>query len=165
MRLGKVIIGIVAAAALVGVVRSQITFTSDVAGRQQVAANPRPPAAAPAPPASPRPDDVCNQGRAFAEELLSPHLRAPASAKYPLSTVKGAPLPKIAGLPPLYIVTGSVDSQNGFGAMIRETWSLYLSWNGGRLEPFRVDLGRERFTVRADFEKRVNAALEARGDK
>ena len=62
------------------------------------------------------------------------HLKAPSTAEFSGVAVK------TSGQPPLFTVTGAVDSQNSFGAMIRSRWSCAVRPDGHnwRLESISV---------------------------
>jgi len=51
------------------------------------------------------------------------------------------------------------------GDLVQAAWSVYLSWENGRLEPFRASLGREFYSVRPDFAAQVDAAVLLRDAK
>lgn len=61
-------------------------------------------------------------GRACQEKFIPARLKAPATAKF--SNVK------ILGADGGYVVSGSVDSQNAFGALVRATWSCTVHSSG-----------------------------------
>ena len=65
-------------------------------------------------------------GQQFAKNLCTPHLRAPSTAEWPWESVTATPLSDVTEKGKRYRrwrVTGAVDAQNAFGAMIRTEWS------------------------------------------
>lgn len=54
-------------------------------------------------------------------------LRAPSSAKFPYSTAPGASALHLGE--GVYRVRGFVDAQNGFGAMLRTSWTCEIAEN------------------------------------
>ena len=59
--------------------------------------------------------------RVCEEEFIPPRLKAPATAEYDL-TASGGPV--------TYTVSGTVDSENSFGAKIRSTWTCTVGSDG-----------------------------------
>lgn len=73
-----------------------------------------------------RPD--AGEARYQCEQWVKKRLKAPATAKF--SDVQ------ITGSDPSWTVTGAVDSENGFGAMLRSSWTCNIrldgeTWRGG----------------------------------
>lgn len=58
--------------------------------------------------------------RFVCEEWVKERLKAPATAEFTDGTVSGSP----SG----YTITGTVDSENGFGAMLRGDWSCEIRY-------------------------------------
>jgi hypothetical protein len=67
--------------------------------------------------------DVC-------QKFVSMRLRAPGSAKFPSLTADGVSAVDLGG--GRYSVSAYVDSQNGFGALLRMTFSCEVNWQSGR---------------------------------
>ena len=63
-----------------------------------------------------------------AESAVTTFLKSPASAKFPdyWNTDR---VVSMSGN--TYTINSIVDSQNGFGALIRTTWFIQMTWNGG----------------------------------
>lgn len=66
-------------------------------------------------------------------EHVKLRLKAPASAEFPF---KGAVTRAPGTHKPTFYVQAYVDSQNGFGAMLRNQWACQITYNGG--DPLRV---------------------------
>jgi hypothetical protein len=66
--------------------------------------------------------DVC-------QKFVSMRLRAPGSAKFPSLTADGVKATDLGD--GRYSVNGYVDSQNGFGALLRMTFACEVNWQGG----------------------------------
>lgn len=60
------------------------------------------------------------------QSYVKANLKSPASADFPLSDYKSWRLDTAN-----YVIKGYVDSQNGFGAMIRTNWRTEMVFNGG----------------------------------
>lgn len=73
----------------------------------------------------------------YAKELVTAHLKSPLTAKFPnyseCSYQKGED--------GVYMVVGYVDSQNSFGAMIRETWGCMIQEVGTKWQVIMVQIG------------------------
>ena len=73
----------------------------------------------------------------YAKELVTAHLKSPLTAKFPnyseCSYQKGED--------GVYMVVGYVDSQNSFGAMIRETWGCMIQEVGTKWQVVMVQIG------------------------
>lgn len=57
------------------------------------------------------------------KEFVKDRLKSPSSAEFDTSH---------SGTEPVYTVTGTVDSQNGFGAMVRNSFTCTVSHSGDR---------------------------------
>lgn len=70
-------------------------------------------------------DVVAEATRACQEQFILARLKAPATAKF-----SGAAVTKVtsSAVGDVYTISGSVDSQNGFGALIRSRWTCQLHW-------------------------------------
>lgn len=77
-------------------------------------------------------DDI--MAKVYAEECILKFLKAPSTAKFPWFTSKvfrTKPLPlSRGGEGPGWKVTGEVDSQNSFGAMLRSSWVVLMAYSG-----------------------------------
>lgn len=72
------------------------------------------------------------------QKYVKQQLKAPSTAKFP-GEVWQINEYKVYTMPDgIYGVTSWVDSQNGFGAMIRSQWLVRLKKNGDRWEPTKV---------------------------
>lgn len=67
--------------------------------------------------------DVC-------QKFVSQRLRAPGSAKFPSLTASGVTAVDLGG--GRYSVNAYVDSQNGFGALLRMTFACEVNWQSGQ---------------------------------
>lgn len=76
-------------------------------------------------------DPAAGAKRACTEEFVPAKLKAPATAKF--SDVEIASV-DTSSVGETYTVTGSVDSQNGFGALIRSEFTCITHLDGGRWE-------------------------------
>lgn len=74
---------------------------------------------------------------AFAKEMVSSHLKSPTTAKYPLYTQCSFQ----KGEDNVYMITGYVDSQNGFGATVREQWGCMIQEIGSKWKMVMVQIG------------------------
>lgn len=99
-------------------------------------------------------------------------LKSPSTAKYAVKSVEPAQVSS-AFVEPRYVVEGSVDSQNGFGAELRTGWKAVVHVDGVRPELLAVMVGDEDKGVfladaakryRPAMVKRVRQDLEARRD-
>lgn len=66
------------------------------------------------------------------QKFVADRLRAPATAKFPASSESGVTAgPAKDGVVGHYIVVAFVDSQNGFGALIRSPFACDVTWQSG----------------------------------
>lgn len=72
---------------------------------------------------------------AEAKLAVASRLRAPSTAKFPPEAHYSV---SQIGKQEVYSVRGEVDSQNGFGAMIRSLWTVSIEWGGK--EPIVTDV-------------------------
>jgi hypothetical protein len=63
----------------------------------------------------------------FAESLIESTLKSPSTAKF--SNTKAY---ELSNQKDVWAVNGFVDSQNGFGAMIRNSWEVQLDYRDGK---------------------------------
>lgn len=77
-----------------------------------------------------KPDDAADAKRACTEQFVPAKLKAPATAKF--SSMEIADVDE--SIVTTYTVTGSVDAQNGFGALVRSRWTCIVHRNGDRWE-------------------------------
>lgn len=63
----------------------------------------------------------------FAESLIEGSLKAPSTAKF-----SGVKAYELSDQKDVWVVNGYVDSQNGFGAMIRSSWEVQLDYRDGK---------------------------------
>ena len=93
-------------------------------------------------------------GREFAIKTVGPALRAPSTAKFPDDTVRAhrmTPYREGGAEYERWRVTGSVDAQNAFGAMIRSPWVVILISKDGQGFPAYVELDGDAVFGRAAF--------------
>ena|SRR3990167_4801531 len=91
------------------------------------------------------PRDPANGGEetfafVMCQSPVSAQLRAPSTAKFPFTTAPGVSSKHVGG--GAYQVRGFVDAQNGFGAMIRTSWSCKIrenSDNSWSVENIKID--------------------------
>lgn len=77
----------------------------------------------------PAPEDVAADAkRACTEQFIPTRLKAPATAKFTDVEISS----DTSSVGETYTVTGSVDSQNGFGALIRSKFTCIVHANGDR---------------------------------
>ncbi len=62
------------------------------------------------------------EARNQCQEWVSDQLRAPSTARYSAVSATGGPSE--------WTVTGAVEAENGFGGMVRETWSCTIRLDG-----------------------------------
>lgn len=64
--------------------------------------------------------------RACQEQFIPAQLKAPATAQF-----SGATITKVtpSAVGDVYTISGSVDAQNSFGALIRSRWTCVLHWS------------------------------------
>lgn len=71
---------------------------------------------------------------------VSGRLRAPSTAKFPYITAPGVSAVHVGG--GVYRVRGFVDAQNGFGAMLRTSWTCEIKENSDKtwsLQDLNID--------------------------
>ena len=73
----------------------------------------------------------------YAKELVSTHLKSPSTAQFPNYSVCDYQ----KGEDGVYFVVGYVDSQNSFGAMIRENWGCMIQEVGTKWKAIMVQIG------------------------
>ena len=78
-------------------------------------------------------DDRSNTAVAACEDSIRNQLKAPSTAKF-----SGE---RYTDNDPDWLVTGNVDAENGFGAMIRSGFSCTLTRNGDRMVTTSASLG------------------------
>ena len=124
-------------------------FASDITPSQAgITGTPRPtrtpsPTYTPAPTRTPRPThipqpDVGSKYTALVlcQELVSDRLKSPSSAIF----AKGSESVMIESAPGVWTVSSWVDSQNGFGAMLRTSWTCKIEYEGkDRWQPLALD--------------------------
>ena len=70
------------------------------------------------------------------QELVSDRLKSPSSAIF----AKGSESVMIESAPGVWTVSSWVDSQNGFGAMLRTSWTCKIEYEGkDRWQPLALD--------------------------
>lgn len=62
-----------------------------------------------------------------AQDIMRQNLRAPSTAEFPWITASGVSVVRVSECN--FMVTGYVDAQNGFGAMIRTRYAMRLNYN------------------------------------
>lgn len=77
-------------------------------------------------------------------QFVTERLRAPATADFPnyYADRSGVNSARVAGTDAQYLVTAHVDSQNGFGALIRTPFTCTVTWQEGttwRLNDLKID--------------------------
>ena len=77
------------------------------------------------------------QGWFFATQYVRDHLKAPASAKFEALPPEGA-IKNIGAH--RWEMSGSVDSQNSFGALIRSSWKVTAEFRSGSWQISDLDL-------------------------
>lgn len=116
------------------------------AGREPDAAPEPIPAAPPKPPRARSPKEIADGradhalmvGRRVAKDEVPKFLKSPATADFPYLETEV----RIMGEGDLavYNVRGAVDSQNGFGALVRTPWSCTLVWHRNDFHPRGLSL-------------------------
>jgi len=83
-------------------------------------------------------------GREFAIRLITPALKAPATADFPSETVSSTTLESIIDnsgkTAQRWSVSGGVDSQNSFGAQLRSSWTVILLLSDNEYYPVAAEL-------------------------
>lgn len=81
-----------------------------------------------------KPEFTCSESRAYgaAQRIIERHLKAPASAKFPLSNSSSVRINAVGKCK--YRVESYVDSQNAFGAMVRTPFSITVEGNPAKDE-------------------------------
>lgn len=83
-----------------------------------------------------------------AQFILEKFLKAPSTAKYPASSQASIERLKDNG----FKVTSYVDSQNGFGAMIRSNWTVLFQYVGDKIKLYQVIIDGEEMYRTDDVE-------------
>jgi hypothetical protein len=78
---------------------------------------------------TPRPDHTTTDAYLICKKFVTDRLRAPSTATFPNSGDSNVHSVHRGG--GTYDVTGYVDSQNGFGAMLRTTFNCSVEWQSG----------------------------------
>lgn len=71
-------------------------------------------------------EDLSSKAFVIAQSFVKASLKSPSTAKFPMLDYTAANLGSNQ-----YRIASYVDSQNGFGAMIRGKWQTTLTYNGG----------------------------------
>ena len=74
---------------------------------------------------------------ALAEKCVKKHLKSPSSAKF--SPMSDCEFEKGSGN--VYMMAGTVESENSFGAMISETWGIMAEVDGDKVSLVMVQIG------------------------
>lgn len=72
----------------------------------------------------------------MAQEFVSDRLKSPGSAKYPTYDPSYVTITS----PNSYTVASYVDSQNGFGALLRSDWTMHLTKNGDKFSATNINI-------------------------
>lgn len=77
-----------------------------------------------------------DQGAAVAacEDFARLHLKAPATARFIVTDASSG-----GGQ---WLIDGTVDAENGFGALVRAVWHCQTHWNGSSWVPDSVDVNQ-----------------------
>ena len=68
----------------------------------------------------------------YSEDYVKQRLKSPSTAKFPKSSEKRNYITKVSD--DEYIIEAWVDSQNGFGAMIRSSYSCVIIFEDGKVK-------------------------------
>jgi hypothetical protein len=72
--------------------------------------------------------------------LLDDVLVAPATARYPIDKIESRPADPVDG-DRAWIVSGVVDAENSFSALIRQRWECMVVLSGDEFNPIYLKLG------------------------
>ena len=86
-------------------------------------------------------DDIKAGIYILAKKCVKNHLKSPSTAEF--SAMSDCGFSKGEGN--TYMMTGYVDSQNSFGAMLREQWSIMAEVNGDNVSLVMVTIGNEMY--------------------
>jgi hypothetical protein len=87
-------------------------------------------------------DAADTAGRMLVEKALQGILKAPSTAKYPQDSIRATELGALEGHR-AWLVTGAVDSQNSFSAMVRGQWETVIVLKDGDWFPVYIGLDGE----------------------
>lgn len=95
-------------------------------------------------------------GQMGAKKIIKPVLKAPSTADFPWDTVTYAKMANVWGQQ-RWQVSGAVDSQNSFGAMLREQWTAVVIRKGSDLMIMKVTLGDQVVYENSAYAKELNS--------
>ena len=86
-------------------------------------------------------DDIQSSVYLLAEECVKSHLKAPSTAEF--CSMSECAFQK--GEDGVYMMTGTVDSENGYGAKLRETWGIMAQVSGEKVSLVMLQIGDDTY--------------------
>lgn len=86
-------------------------------------------------------DDIKSGVYVLAKKCVKSHLKSPSTAEFTAMSDCGFS----KGEGNIYMMTGYVDSQNSFGAMLQEQWSIMAEVNGDKVSLVMVTIGDQMY--------------------